>query len=519
MREVLVADVDKRIGRFLLGERARTPHLLGIIAIDAAGTAVAATEPAVLGSGSESAVVRAVMQGGASEEVAVAGPHPSTRHRGTVFELAAPIRDPEDPSTRIGVLHAIYDWGVVTAALAKIRDDLAALGIGVEILVVDAEGRLIGGSWAPRPSLESGDDLRAEGWRSVAVHAPTYGVEPSADALVGRAALAAPAPHWSVLALQPRNAALAPVRAMNRRLLITLALVTLAGLAVATLLAHRMARPLRLLTRATGELTRIGGALQAIPVRSQDEIGALTAAFNRMAADLRRAHDDLVATARLASVGEIAAGIAHEVRTPLGILRGSAQMLGRAPSGDDARRNELIEMIVGEVDRLERVVSGLTELAKPHPPAIEPAALEPLLERAADFVAGQAEKSGVAVHLERGDRACTARCDSEQIYQVVLNLLVNALQAQPQGGAIRLRTLGGANGRVGFEISDDGPGIAPEVQARIFTPFYTQREGGTGLGLALVERIVRAHEGTVTVVSAPGLGATFRVELPAGAAA
>jgi signal transduction histidine kinase len=194
-------------------------------------------------------------------------------------------------------------------------------------------------------------------------------------------------------------------------------------------------------------------------------------------------------------------------------------MLGRALPADDARQHELVDMIVGEVDRLERVVSGLTELAKPHPPAIEPTELEPLLARAADFVAGQAEKSGVAIQLERAHPACSARCDPEQIYQVILNLLVNALQAQPRGGAIRLRTLGGANGRVGFEVSDDGPGIAPEAQARIFTPFYTRREGGTGLGLALVERIVRAHGGTVTVASVPGAGATFRVELPGGSAA
>jgi signal transduction histidine kinase len=101
----------------------------------------------------------------------------------------------------------------------------------------------------------------------------------------------------------------------------------------------------------------------------------------------------------------------------------------------------------------------------------------------------------------------------------MLNLVVNALQAQPHGGAIRLRALTGAKGRAAFEVSDDGPGIPAADQGHLFTPFFTKREGGTGLGLALVDRIVRAHDGSVSVTSAAGEGATFRVELPAGAAA
>jgi signal transduction histidine kinase len=515
MREVLVADVDKRVTRFLLGQRAHTPMLLDVAASDAAGKIVAATDPALLGAASESPVVRAAGAGGRGE-VALAGPHHSPRYRRAVLELAAAIADPEDAATRVGVLHAVYDWRVTTAALGEVREDVAATGITIELVVLDAEGRLIGGSWTPRPGLGEGDDLRAAGWHAARADAPSYGVEPRAGALVGRASLAPPAPPWSVLAVQPRAQALAPVAAMNRRLLAALACVMLVGLAVAPLLAHRMARPLRALTRATAELTRVGSALQAVPVRSQDEIGELTAAFNRMAADLRAAHDDLVATARLASVGEIAAGIAHEVRTPLGILRGSAQMLGRTLPAGDPHQRELVDMIVGEVDRLDRVVGGLTELAKPRPPTVESAPLAPLLERAAEFVAGQAGAAAVAVRLERPAAPCVARCDPEQIYQVVLNLLVNALQAQPHGGEIRLRTLAGEDGRVGFEVSDDGPGIAPEVRAHVFAPFFTKREGGTGLGLALVERIVRAHGGTVTVASTPGRGATFRVELPAG---
>jgi len=513
MREVLVGDVDKRISRFLVGEQIRTLTLLDVIATDGSGLAIAGTDPAVLGTVPES------RGHPADAGVSMTGPYASTRYARAVLEFAVAIPDPEEAASRIGTLRALYDWRAVTAALAEVQADVASQGIGVELLVLDADGVLIGGAWTVRPGLEAGADLRAAGWRAVEEDPIFFGVEGPTDALVGHAAVGLPVAAWSVIALQPRAAALAPVREMNQRLFAMLGLVIIVGLTIAVLLAHRITQPIRTLTKATAELARAGAALVAVPVRSHDEIGELTAAFNRMAGDLRRAHDDLVATARLATVGEIAAGIAHEVRTPLGILRGSAQMLGRALSGEDAQQGELIEMIVGEVDRLERVVSGLTELAKPHPPTMADTPLEPLLEHAAEFVAGQAEASGVGVRFERTGSRSAARCDREQIYQVLLNLLVNALQVQPTGGEIRLRMLPGSNGSVGFEVSDDGPGMTPETQARIFSPFYTKREGGTGLGLALVERIVRAHEGTVKVESIPGQGATFRIELPRGGTA
>jgi signal transduction histidine kinase len=108
-----------------------------------------------------------------------------------------------------------------------------------------------------------------------------------------------------------------------------------------------------------------------------------------------------------------------------------------------------------------------------------------------------------------------ALCDPEQIYQVALNLLVNALHVLPKGGQVIVSTFGPEDGRVGFEVADDGPGIPPELQAEIFMPFVTRREGGTGLGLAFAERVIAAHQGQITVRSTPGVGATFRVELPA----
>lgn len=513
MREVIVGDVDKRVSRFLVGAREHNPAYVDLRVTDRDGRTIAAADPDAIGGRVGTSTAAEALAGGA---LVTAGPFRSLKSGRHILELATPIHDPEEPSAIAGVLIASYDWSAAGASFAESRRFLAAIGLDVEILALDGQGIVIGGSWEGS-RYAVGTDLRAAGWQLAGPGDRAYASEPKGDGLVGRAMLASGAPGWSILAVQPRATALAPVARMNRRFLVTVAFIALGALAIAALLADRIVRPLRLLTRATAALGRAEGTLAPIVVRSHDEIGELTVAFNEMAADLSKARDELVTAARLASVAEVAAAIAHEVRTPLGILRGSAQMLGRA--GDDVpRRRELIAMIVDETDRIARVVTGLTELGRPGRLALETVQLGSLLERAAEFVEGEAEAHGVAITRELGP-ACVARCDPDQIYQVVLNLLVNAVQAQPDGGAIRLRTRPGRGAHVAFEVSDDGPGIAPDVRPHIFTPFFTKRAGGTGLGLAVVERIVRAHQGTVTVETSPDRGTTFRIELPSAVAA
>ena len=512
MREIIVGDVDKRIATFLQAQQAGDPAYLDLFVVDAGGHTIASSDPRLIGvSPPPAAGWREAI---AARDVFLVGPVAAQSGR-RVLELAAPIVDPENARTVIGALLGLYDWSKLTAIATDARRDLVSTGFAIDVLTVDGAGVVIGS--AARGDAFAGRDLRADGWQtlapSVASDRLEYVYEPRADAFVGRAAVGAPVPTWVVLALQRRAEALAPVRHMRQRLLLALGLVLTAGLATAAVVARRMTGALHSLTGAAREIAR-GTPMQPLPVRSHDEIGQLTTAFNAMAADLRQAQVDLVAAAKLASVGEIAAGLAHEIRTPLGIMRGSAQMLGRAAGADARRTGELVDMIVGEVDRLERVVAALTELGRPHAPSIEETPIEPLLARAVEFVSGQATSQRVTI-TQRFEHPCLARCDPEQIYQVALNLLVNALHVLPDGGHLEVRTIGPMHGRVAFEVSDDGPGIAPELQRQVFTPFFTRRPGGTGLGLAFVERVALAHQGRVSVRSTPGAGATFRVELPA----
>jgi signal transduction histidine kinase len=254
--------------------------------------------------------------------------------------------------------------------------------------------------------------------------------------------------------------------------------------------------------------------VSAVPVRSRDEIGTLTAAFNRMAADLERAERELVDAAKFSFVGELAAGVAHEVRTPLGVLRSSAQILERSLEVKDDESRELLRLLRDEVDRIERVVSSLLELGRPRKMRTEPSPLGQILFRAADFVAAQARQRHITIRCRAINPDPVILCDPELIYQVALNLLVNAVQILPDGGSIEIGLLPACDGYAGFEVRDDGPGMAEEVRARVFEPFFTRREGGAGLGLTFVQRVVQEHRGRVSVESEIGRGTVFRVNLP-----
>ncbi|MGH7899253.1 MAG: sensor histidine kinase, partial [Candidatus Binatia bacterium] len=159
--------------------------------------------------------------------------------------------------------------------------------------------------------------------------------------------------------------------------------------------------------------------------------------------------------------------------------------------------------------------SELLELGRPRELCPEPAPLGQIVFRAADFVEVQAREKGVSVRRRGVEPEPVAFCDPELVHQVALNLLVNAVQILPGGGSVEIGLLPPRDGYAGFEVRDDGPGMSADVRARIFEPFFTLRNGGVGLGLTFVQRVVQEHRGRISVDSDPGRGTTFRVELPA----
>ncbi|MHB8872091.1 MAG: GAF domain-containing protein [Myxococcaceae bacterium] len=246
----------------------------------------------------------------------------------------------------------------------------------------------------------------------------------------------------------------------------------------------------------------------------------------RLYHDLRASYEQLalaqaqsVRKERLAALGELSAVVAHEVRNPLGVIFNSLGALKRLlkPKGDA----ELLLSIVGqEAERLNRIVGDLLDFARPSTPALRPEHLAPVLD---DAVAAALGTSRPGVRLVRDYDPALPRVpmDERLFRQAVVNIALNALQAMPNGGelTVRARTEDGPRGVVArIELSDNGPGMSSEARAHLFEPFFTTKATGTGLGLALVKRIIDDHRGEVVVTSEPGSGTTFTLRLPLQAA-
>jgi two-component system sensor histidine kinase HydH len=242
------------------------------------------------------------------------------------------------------------------------------------------------------------------------------------------------------------------------------------------------------------------------------EIEVLTAAFHRMLRSLDVAHAEAIQRSKLTFLGEIAGNVAHEIRTPLSVLKAAAQLLGR-PATDPQRQRDLLATIVSEVDRLNTVVTDLVDLARPAGVSYRREALAAIVVRAATFFSAAAEEAGVYLGHEIDAGDLSVRCSPDQLHQVLLNLIGNALQAVGSAGSIRIRCR--RDGRcVLVQVEDSGPGIRADLLPRIFSPFFSTRPGGTGLGLAICKRIVEEHGGTIGAENRGEGGARFTVRLP-----
>jgi len=235
-------------------------------------------------------------------------------------------------------------------------------------------------------------------------------------------------------------------------------------------------------------------------------------AFNDLT-KMRRLEAALERARKLAALGELAASLAHEIRNPLSAVSGSFQMLAASPGFSEEDRS-LSEIIARELERMERLVNDMLEYARPNEPrrhAVDVGRVVSEVARA--FLAGR-EAEGRNVHVYTQDDL-TAPVDQSQLRQVLWNLLRNAAQATDEGGSIEVAAGRGEDGSVVLEVADDGVGIAGENVSRVFDPFFTTRERGLGLGLAICRRIIEGHGGTIEVAPAEGRGSVFRVALPA----
>jgi signal transduction histidine kinase len=508
MREIRVADIDKRVSVALMTLRDGSPVRLDYLVVDLTNEVVAASDPGLIGSPPEWAV-------GVRNPERLAGPLKVEGREATGLVMTTSIRDPDDGRRSIGTLVGLLDWEALTAVTESVRQDLVSRGAAVNVLVSRGDGMVIGGARSPAADGQRANDL-AGVVAAMAGGEPDYTVDAAEGFIIGHASLAPDLPNWKLLVVEPRSHALAPARRLSQRIALAVGFVLVAGLAVAAVGARRVVQPLSELSRAIRGFSRGETRTLRVPVRTEDEVGAVAESFNQMASELDQAQRDLVEAEKFAFVGELAAGIAHEIRTALGVLGSSAQMLERSlPEEGGAEAAELAGMIRAEVGRLGGVVNDLLTLDRVRPLELEAVRASELLTRAAEFVAPQASEKGVTLATVEAGGEALLSCDAELMYQVAVNLVVNAIQALQPGGRIELRGLAPVGGLGGFEVADDGPGVPDEIRDRIFQPFVTARARGVGLGLTFVKRVVHDHRGTVELESRPGEGTRVHVKLPA----
>ncbi len=306
---------------------------------------------------------------------------------------------------------------------------------------------------------------------------------------------------------------------------------------VAIRVANHISQPIRAMADAAKKISE-GDYSQKVEVSSETEIGFLANNFNSMVSELARAHQELrdwgetlerkveqrtaelkamqahlIQSEKLAGVGKLAAGVAHEINNPLTcVLTNSSLMLSDLPPNHPQRED--LQTIVDETLRCRKIVKGLLDFARQTKPQKQPLDLNKVAEDVILLVKNQASFQSIAIRTELDSKLPAVLADADQMRQVVLNIILNAADAMSQGGSLSIRSCYDSKTKEAMlKISDTGPGIPEEIQNKLFEPFFTTKKTGTGLGLAIAYGIMERHKGKLKVESSPGRGTTVSVIL------
>ena len=295
-------------------------------------------------------------------------------------------------------------------------------------------------------------------------------------------------------------------------------LILVVGMA-ATVLVFRasalITRPITHMIEVIRQVKR-GNFEEKMAVAGEDELAEMAGAFNRMT-DIIRHNKEMEASlaqqGKMASLGVLSSGVAHEINNPLGVILGYAGYIEGKMAEDDPNYTYIHE-IKRESKRCKKIVQDLLSYARTPRPSLELVDLNQLLTQITDFAANHTDMRNVIIETDFSPNLPKVMLDGDQIRQVAINLILNAGGAMPDGGRLIIRTKPAQGGRVEVSFIDSGCGIPQESIEKIFEPFYTTKERGTGLGLAITRQIIEQHQGEISIVSTAGQGTTVRVTLP-----
>lgn len=430
------------------------------------------------------------------------------------YRLASPIRDDEGAS--VGALAAIVSFDKLREFL-HIAPHLAG---DVHTYLVDRQGRPLFVSHVHAPidyaaPLPSPVIDRQPGM--VTRYVNYEGVE------VLGTALTVPGVGWRYISEVSVASAFGQLRELGVLAAGLEAGFALLLVAVVWLVAGSIVAPLRGLV-AAAERIRGGELGVVVDVRQHDELGDLGRTFNQMSTELRRSADriqelhdqEMRRAAQLASVGELASGIAHEIKNPLVGVSSGVDLLAKR-FGRDSDAAGIARQIRTQLARMEGAIRDLLSYARPKDPKLVRANPEQLVERVVPLIGSQADAAGVRIETRSRGSGGVLRIDPELITQALVNLALNAIQAMQAGGVLSVETTSTPD-EIRISVSDTGPGISDDRLETVFRPFYTSKHEGTGLGLAITRGIVERHGGRLDVQSEMGKGTTFSLVFPSQAA-
>lgn len=499
MYEVQIGDVDKRLSHFLADlKQSYRGVYYALYVVSPDNRIIASSEPAQIGQPAPAVQPWVNVQ---------LERHPLllAAIKQQRLPIASAIIDLD--GQKIGTLWAVFDWDEIEEILKNTQSQGSAAAL------LDEQGN---------PLAQT-----AEWQQIIAGHDVSVRSNGNSQASV-------PVLNWQVEISQYRSVVMAPVHRMGYMFIFLLVVTVFLATALAAPLSRFITTPLARLTSYANRFMR--SSTQSLPPAPDGpvEVREMTHAFAKMIDDLNLSKENLTRAAKLAVAGEMAAAMSHEIRTPLGILRSSAQVLAREKNLS-AQAQEVASFISSETERLNKLVSTLVDSARPRQPEFALHDVVGLLENAVAMLRMQANKKEISLELlinalvKKADAGQAVKhvlveCDGEQITQVILNLLLNAIQILENGSRVVV-TLFEYEDSVTISVADNGKGVDVSFKEQIFDPFFTQRQGGIGLGLAVSRQIVAAHFGSLTVevsslpsrsknAGADGHGADFRVKLP-----
>lgn len=472
MQEIQIGDVDKRLANFLQ-ELVRSYGAVyqAVEVVDTNYLIVASSQPENIGKLSPKKPVwfTANVAGSQIEIAPIAG---------QILAISHSIISPEAGQTQ-GRLVAYFNWQLVQDKLNQSMQTSTAAAL------FDDNHQLIA-------NTKNWDEIHKQ-----------HGLH--ATSQLNSTTL----PKWRIEIEKLHSVAVAPVHRLGYVFLALLITTLLLAALLVTPIAQAITRPLSQLTQYVRQFFQ--NKSSQITHTGPMEVQELSHAFEKMMEDLETSQANLNRAAKLAVVGEMAAAMSHEVRTPLGILRSSADVLKREPQLSK-EGHEVLGFMISETERLNNLVTSLIDAARPRLPVMTEFDLTALMSKTIAMLGAQAQAKQISL-MFNANHPTIVYADSNQITQVLMNLLMNAIQILPQQGIIEV-TLIEQNQYIELSVADNGEGVSPENQAQIFEPFFTQRAGGVGLGLAVVRQIVQAHGGEIRYQSSRFGGAQFIIHLP-----